>query len=333
MPRRSVKELGHQEAVDQIFLVSQKQLRPNRNGNLYLQMELSDRTGSISARMWNATDADYRNFDDGDFVRVEGTTQLYQGALQLIAANICKARYEEVDPADFMPLTPTEIDRLAIRLGELLRSMSNPQLVTLAECFLMDDGFMQRFTKSPAGIKNHHAYIGGLLEHVVNLMEVVHRVVEFYPSIDPDILLMGAFLHDMGKINELNFDRGFSYSDEGQLIGHVVMAVSMLEAKVAEAEKLSGEPLSEETVLRLKHIIVSHHGEYEYGAPKLPMTLEAVALHHLDNLDAKIHNFHQQMRDDPNVESAWTHYNQGLGRKLYKGQNYSPDPRTMANAD
>ncbi len=333
MPRRCVSQLGHQEAVDQIFLASQKQLRPNRNGNLYLQVELSDRTGSISARMWNASDSDYRNFDDGDFVRVEGTTQLFQGALQLIAANICKARYEEVDPADFMPLTPAEIDRLAVRLGELLRSMNKPQLVALAECFLMDDQFMKRFMRSPAGIKNHHAYVGGLLEHVVNLMEVVHRVVDLYPSIDPDVLLMGAFIHDMGKITELNYDRGFSYSDEGQLIGHIVMAVSMLEGKVAEAEKLSGESMSEELVLRLKHIIVSHHGEYAYGSPKLPMTLEAVALHHLDNLDAKIHSFNQQMRDDPNVESAWTHYNQGLGRKLFKGQNYTSDPRTLASAE
>jgi len=328
MPRRSVAQLGHQEAVDQVFLASQKQLRPNRNGNLYLQVELSDRTGSISARMWNATESDYRNFDDGDFVRVEGSTQLYQGGLQLIAANICKARFEEVDPSDFMPLTPAEIDQLAVRLGELLRSMSNPQLVTLAECFLMDDDFMQRFMRAPAGVKNHHAYVGGLLEHVLNLMEVVHRLADLYPAIDANLLLMGAFLHDMGKIHELNYDRGFSYSDEGQLIGHVVMAVSMLEGKVAEAEKLSGEPIALELVLRLKHMIISHHGEYAYGAPKLPMTLEAVALHHLDNLDAKIHSFHQQMRDDPNVESSWTHYNQGLGRKLFKGSGYAPDPQS-----
>ncbi|HEY1599054.1 MAG TPA: OB-fold nucleic acid binding domain-containing protein [Pirellulales bacterium] len=333
MPRRFVNQLGHQEAVDQIFLASQKQLRPNRNGNLYLQVELSDRTGSISARMWNASDSDYRNFDDGDFVRVEGTTQLYQGALQLIAANICKARYEEVEAADFMPLGPAEIDRLAIRVGELLRAMSNPQLVSLAECFLMDDEFMKRFMKSPAGVKNHHAYVGGLLEHVANLMEVVHRLTDLYPSIDPDMLLMGAFIHDMGKIYELNYERGFSYSDEGQMIGHVVMAIGMLEKKVAEAEKLSGEALCEETVLRLKHIIISHHGEYQYGSPKLPMTLEAVALHHLDNLDAKVHNFNQQMRDDPNVESPWTAYNQGLGRKLYKGNNYSSDPRPLASAE
>ena len=137
---------------------------------------------------------------------------------------------------------------------------------------------MAKFAMAPAGTKNHHAYHGGLLEHVVNLMEVVLRVSPCYPQIDRDLLLMGAFLHDLGKIDELSYDRGLSYSDEGQLIGHLVMAVAMLDQKVAEAEKLSGEPIPAETVLRLKHMIVSHHGEYAFGSPKLPMTLEAVAL-------------------------------------------------------
>jgi 3'-5' exoribonuclease len=131
---------------------------------------------------------------------------------------------------------------------------------------------------------------------------------------------MGAFVHDMGKIEELSYDKGFAYTDAGQLLGHLTIAISMLDAKVAEAERLAGEPLPTELVMRLKHMILSHHGAYEFGSPKLPMTLEAVALAQLDNLDAKIHNFQQQMRDDPNSESSWTLYNQQLGRKLYKGQ-------------
>jgi 3'-5' exoribonuclease len=332
MPRRYVNQFGHQEAVDQIFLASQKQLRPNRNGNLYLQVELSDRSGTISGRMWNAGDADYRGFDDGDFVRVEGTAQLYQGAMQLIVTQICKAHNDEIEYGDFMPVGPAELDRLAVRLGELLRGLGNPHLRTLAECFLMDEEFMGKFTRAPAGVKNHHAYVGGLLEHVVNLMEVVTRVAVCYPAIDPDLLLMGAFVHDMGKIDELSYDRGFAYTDEGQLIGHVVMAISLLEAKVREAEKLSGEAIPNELVLRLKHMIVSHHGQYEFGSPKLPMTLEAVALHHLDNLDAKVHSFEQQMREDPNVESPWTTYIANLGRKLYKGDPAGAEWRTTAAA-
>ena len=210
MARRFVSDLGQQENIDQIFLASQKQLRPNRNGNLYLQVELSDRTGGITARMWNADDADYRRFEDGDLVRVEGATQIYQGGLQLIATSICKARRDEVDLADFMCLTPADIDRLALRLAELLRSMQDLALRNLAECFLTDDDFMQRLARSPAGIKNHHAYPGGLLEHVVNLMEVADSVAGHYPILNRDLLLMGVFLHDIGKVEELSSDRGFA---------------------------------------------------------------------------------------------------------------------------
>src|SRR5262245_9655344 len=165
MPRRFVADLGHQENIDQIFLASQKQLRPNRNGNLYLQVDLADRTGSICARMWNAGEADYRSFEDGDLIHVEGATQVYQGGLQLIATSVCKARADEVDMADFMSLSPAEIDKLARRLAELLRSMTDEHLRNLAECFLADDEFMGCLAKSPAGVKNHHAYPGGLLEH------------------------------------------------------------------------------------------------------------------------------------------------------------------------
>ncbi len=319
MVRRFVQQLGHQESIDQVFLASQKQLRPNRNGNLYLQVELSDRSGSISARMWNASESDYRVFEDGDFVRVEGTTQLYQGALQLIASHICRARDDEIADEDFMLVSQAQLERLVLRLAELLRGIRDPHLRTIAECFLMDDEFMRKFTKAPAGVKHHHAYVGGLLQHVVNLMEVVTRVAPCYPDIQPELLLMGAFLHDMGKVDELSYDRGFAYTDEGQLIGHVVMAVGMLDAKIATAEKLSGETIPSELVLRLKHMLLSHHGEYEFGSPKLPMTLEAMALHQLDDMDAKLHAFCQLMKYDPNVECSWTTFNANLARKLFKG--------------
>jgi 3'-5' exoribonuclease len=168
-------------------------------------------------------------------------------------------------------------------------------------------------------VKNHHAYPGGLLEHVLNLMEVVERIVDRYPAVNADLLMLGAFLHDLGKVEELSSDKGLAYTDAGQLLGHTVLAISILDQKVAEAEQLSGESISGETVLRLKHMIVSHHGEYEYGAPKLPMTLEAIALHHLDNLDAKLHSFEQLIRDDANLDSSWTQFHPNLSRKLFKG--------------
>ena len=323
MQRRFIQQLGHQEAVEQVFLASQKQLRPNRNGNLYLQVELSDRSGTISARMWNATEADFRQFEDGDFVLVEGVAQVFQGAMQLIATHIHKARNEEIDEADFMPISPKEIEGLMTKLAEKLRGMSDPWLRNLAECFLLDEPLMRKFARAPAGVKNHHAYVGGLLQHVVQLVELCSLVSSCYPSLNADLLTMGAFLHDLGKIDELSYERGFAYTDEGQMIGHLVMGVSILEKKVAEAERLADETIPPETVLRLKHMIVSHHGQYEFGSPKLPMTLEAVALHLLDNLDAKLHNFDQLIRDDPNVGSTFTSYQASLGRKLYKG--HGPD--------
>jgi 3'-5' exoribonuclease len=324
MSRRYVSQLAHQEAVDQIFLASDKQLRPNRNGNLYLQLELSDRSGAIAARMWNASEQDYRNFENGDYVRVEGSTQLFQGTIQLIASSIRKASASEIDPDDFMTLGSKEVDQLVLRLSGFLRKLRDPHLLNLAECFLVDEEFMRKLSRAPAGVKNHHAYLGGLIEHIVSLMDLIQRIAPIYPSIHADVLLMGAFLHDIGKIDELTYERDLAYTDEGQLIGHVVMAVGILERKLKEVERLSGETMPEELVLRLKHMIVSHHGQYEYGSPKLPMTLEAVALHHLDNLDAKIHSFDQLMRDDPNVESGWTIFHHGLGRKLYKGEPAPP---------
>jgi len=325
MARRFVAELVDRDAVDEVYQVADKKLRPNRNGDLYLQLDLSDRTGAVSARLWNATEDLYRSFQEGDFVRIEGRAQVYQGEMQIIASRVSKVSPEKVDLTEFLPHTAQQLDRLTLRLRELLRSLNDVHLRNLAECFLIDDEFMSKFTRCPAGIKTHHAYLGGLLEHVVTLMELAARITPFYPQLNRDLLLMGVFLHDMGKIDELAYDTSFRYTDEGQLVGHLVMAVGILETKVREAEKLAGEPLPKDLVLRLKHMIVSHHGQYEYGSPKLPMTLEAVVLWQLDNLDAKLQSFHQQMLDDPNVDSLWTLYNPSLGRKLFKSVPASAD--------
>jgi len=320
MRRRFVNELHEQETVNQVFRAAEKQLRPNRNGNLYLQMELSDRSGRISARMWNAGESLYRSFENGDYVMVEGTTQLFQGAKQLIVSRLTKVEPSEVNEDDFTPVAAVDVDKLLVRMGEILRGVASPPLRSLAECFLMDEDFMRKLARAPAGVKLHHAYLGGLLEHVVSLMELVLRIAPCYPQLDRDLMLLGALLHDASKVDELSYDREFAYTDEGQLVGHVVMAVGLLESKIREAERLAGEPFPHETALRLKHLIVSHHGEYEFGSPKLPMTLEAIALYCLDNLDAKIAAFTQLMRDDPNVDSPWTSFNANLGRKLFKAQ-------------
>jgi 3'-5' exoribonuclease len=317
--RRFVNQLAERENIDQVFLVADKQLRANRNGNLYLQLRLMDKTGSLTGMLWNANDQIFNSVQTGNYLRVAGTTQLYNGQLQMIVTRVEPADPRQVDEQDFVTVSTEEIDRLARRLSELLRGIRNVHLRNLAEVFLADEQFMAKFTTAPAGIKNHHAYRGGLLAHVVSLMEACCAIAPLYPELDGELLLMGAFLHDAGKIDELTYDREFGYSDEGQLIGHVVMAVSMLEDKIAEADRLSGEPMPRGLLLRLKHLIVSHHGEYEFGSPKLPMTLEAIALHLLDNLDAKLYSASQIMKEDAGGDSAWTSFNQALGRKFFKG--------------
>ncbi|HUG66768.1 MAG TPA: HD domain-containing protein [Pirellulaceae bacterium] len=320
MSRRFVNQLTENEAVDEVFLASEKQLRTNRNGNLYLVVRLSDKSGSLSGMMWNATDRIADSFENGDYVRITGTTQLYNSMLQMIVTRVDPVSPEKVIDADFVTLSSADVDKLASELAAMLRGIKNYHLRNLAESCLIDETFMGKFTSAPAGIKNHHAYRGGLLEHVLSLMKLSSVVAPHYEGLDPDLLLMGAFLHDIGKIDELTYERDLSYSDEGQLIGHIVMAVSMLEAKIRKTEELAGEAFPAELALRLKHMIVSHHGEYAYGSPKLPMTLEAIALHFLDNLDSKIYTVKQLIDDDANTSSTWTPYQPALGRKFYKGE-------------
>lgn len=319
MERRFISQLGEQEQIDEVFLVADKQLRPNRAGNLYLQLRLTDKSGWVNAMLWNANAKLAESFHNGDYVRVQGTSQFYNGALQLILNRVTPVPDDSIDPSDFETLSHRDVDRLTSEVAEMLRGMNDPHLCNLAECFLCDDRLMDQFRRAPAGVKNHHAYQGGLLEHVSSLMRLAQSVAPHYPSVNPDLLLIGAFLHDIGKTIELTYERELGYSDEGQLIGHVVLAIPLIDDMLRKTEELSGEPFPSELALRIKHMVVSHHGEYEFGSPRLPMTPEAIALHFLDNMDAKIHCVTQLIQDDVNTDSHWTTYHAMLGRKLYKG--------------
>jgi 3'-5' exoribonuclease len=197
--------------------------------------------------------------------------------------------------------------------------LRNPYLRALAECFLIDDEFLRKFTLAPAGIKNHHAYQSGLLEHVVTLLEAGDRIAGLYPGIDRDLLLAGIFVHDIGKIDELSYERSYGYTDEGQLVGHLVMGVAILREKLQRVAELLDEPFPTELRLRLEHMIVSHHGSHEFGSAKLPMTPEAIALHYLDSLDAQVHLFTREIRDDPYRDARWPPFHANLNRRLFKG--------------
>ncbi len=319
MTRRYVRQMADGDAVEEVYLTTDKQLRANRNGNLYLQLELRDRTGAISARLWNAGEQLFRSFESGDFLLVKGKVQLFQGALQMILNGLERVPPEKVELADFLPHTEQDVSKLYERLRGFVMKLGNPHLRALAECFLMDGDFVRDFCRAPAGVRVHHAYLGGLLEHVVTLLDLADRVAPLYPELDRDLLLAGVFLHDLGKVRELSCDRAFAYTDEGQLVSHVVIGVEMLNEKVRRVPDLTGEPFPAELLLRLKHLIVSHHGTLEHGSPRVPMTPEAIALHHLDNLDAKVHIFLREIREDGNKSSSWTPFNQALQRRLFKG--------------
>jgi 3'-5' exoribonuclease len=317
--RRYIDQLRDGDALDDVYLVTDKQLRANRNGNLYVQMDLRDRTGGMSARMWNAGDNVFRSFDNGDFVHCDGKVQNFQGSLQIVLNHIEKVEHQKIDLHDFMPHTEHDIGKLLERLRTFLTRLTSPHLRALAECFLMDDAFMKAFSACPAGVKLHHAYVGGLLEHTVTMMDIADRLVPFYPGTDRDLVLMGAFLHDAGKTKELTYARSFGYSDEGQLVGHINIGVEMLTAQMPHVEELTGEPFPRELLIRLKHMILSHHGTLEYGSPKVPMTPEAMLLHAVDMMDTRMHMVLRDMKEDKNNQTAWTPFNHTLARRFYKG--------------
>jgi 3'-5' exoribonuclease len=318
--RKRITELVGGAQTDQVFLATRKQLRPNRNGQLYLQVELADRSGAITGRMWNASDEDFEAFDEGDFVRVEGTVQLYSGALQIIVTAINRVDPRSVDEGEFRVLSTADVERLAGELAHLLGGIRSASLRRLVEAVLADAELMAAFKRSPAGVKQHHAYAGGLLEHVVNLLHLADLVAPRYPAVDRDLLLVGVLLHDIGKTLELESERGFSYTDAGQLLGHVLLGLELVDEKIREVEERSGEAFDAETAVRVKHMIASHHGEYAFGAPKLPMTLEAIALHHLDQLDARMAATVQLMQNEAAIDGGWTQYHANLGRKFFKGR-------------
>lgn len=319
MPRCEVKSLADGQSVEEVYLLADKQLRANRVGDLYLLAQLRDKTGQISGLLWNVDEQEMARISAGDYVRIRGKVQLYQGNLQIILTHVEPVQRTAVEPADFIPAGSQDVQRLLARLREILSGIEDRHLRELMQQFLADEEVINGLTRAPAGVKLHHAFHGGLLEHIVNVLETAVRVLDLYPKVNPGLLLAGIFLHDLGKIRELAFEDTFAYTDEGQLIGHLVIGIEMLNEKLPQVEAATGEPFPQETLLRLKHMILSHHGSYEFGSPKLPMTPEAIALHHLDNLDAKVNEFMSVIESDPNPQSSWTPYSPTMQRKLFKG--------------
>src|SRR6056297_3536391 len=312
-------ELAEGQQIEQPFRAADKQLRVNRQGGKYILLRLADRSGVIAGMMWNADERIFDAFDRGDFIHCRGRTQIHNGALQIIVTEVELMDPAEVNAGDFERFDAAESDRLVARVGELFSTLRDVHLRRLGEAFLADRGLIDRLRSAAAAVSHHHAYPGGLLRHTVDLMELSLLVAPRYPKLDGERLLMGAFLHDLGKVEELAGDDEFAYTDRGQLVGHIVIGVQMLGEKIAILDADGETPFPNELRLHLEHFIVSHHGQIEYGSPKLPVTLEAVALHHLDNLDAKLAAYGSVIEGDVAADGNWTNYHPAIGRKLWKG--------------
>lgn len=315
MNRINIADLTDAQQLEQAFQAADKQLRVNRQGGKYILLRLSDRTGVIAGMLWNADERMFESFDRGDYVFCRGRTQLHNGALQIIVSQIERMDSSEIELADFERFDAVESDRLMVRLREIFDGLQNAHLRRLGDAYLADSSLMAKLKMAAAAVSNHHAYPGGLLRHTIDLMELSLLVGSRYPQVDTELVTFGAFLHDLGKIEELSSGGEVSYTDRGQMLGHIVIGVQMLGTKI---DSLGGEPFPEELRLHLEHMVVSHHGQLEFGSPKLPVTLEAVALHHLDNLDAKLSSYSTVIESDIAADGNWTNYNPSIGRKLWK---------------
>ncbi len=285
--RRFVKDLGPSERFGGSFAIGNAQRGVTRNGDPYLKCLLGDKTGTLPARKWSITDELFRRLPTEGFVYCEGQTQPYQGELQLILDTIEPMEPSTAELRDLLPSTSRNVDEMFAEVKGLLESMKHPAMLALARTYMADEMLMDQFKLAPAAKMMHHAYLGGLLEHTLTLMKVANVVLPLYPKLNRDIVLMGLFLHDLGKTRELIYDRTFAYSDRGELIGHIVEGAIMLHDKAAQTMSAEGVRFPPHTIMVLQHIILSHHGIPEYGAAKVPATPEAVFVSMVDDLDAK----------------------------------------------
>jgi len=314
-----VKDLTADQSITTFFLVHEKEIRNTTGGKPYLRMELGDRSGTVEARMWEQFEIAAKSIGRDDFVKVQARVEIYRNRPQLSLQQFRLARPEEIDLADYLPHTPHNVEELYQQLLRYVDGMENPWLKQLVARILNEPAIASRYKRAPAAKVMHHAYLGGLLEHVVGLCGLAKLVAAHYPELDLDLLLTAAMLHDVGKLDELCYERSVAYTTEGQLLGHIVMELETV-AKAMDA--IGGFPAKLKTVVQ--HILISHHGQYEFGSPKLPMIREALVFHYLDDMDSKM----AAVRAALGIESGeeyWSVYSGALGRKLLRLDEYLKD--------
>src|SRR6202162_2904842 len=316
------------KVITSTFVVVAKQIKPKKTGEPYLALTLGDRSGQLEAKMWDNVEEVLEAFEQDDFLKIKGLINKYKNRFQLTVHKLRKLGESEIDFADYLPKTTKNVDELWQTLGTFISSFQNPHLKSLVQSFMADPEIAAAYRNAPAAKTLHHAYIGGLLDHVVSLFRSCDLMCSNYPQINRDLLLTGAFLHDIGKIHELTYNRSFSYTTKGQLLGHMIIELEMLQAKLVQ---VPGFP--EELKTLLEHLIISHHGQYDFGSPKLPMFPEALMLHYLDDLDSKMEAMRAQFERGGESESPWTSYNASLGRPLLNSAKFIAPKATSAPED
>lgn len=321
-----IATLADRTFVEGVYSIVNPQLAQTRTNKPYLKCMIRDASGEISARAWSFEEAQFDAIMNSGFVFVRGSTQAYQGQIQLILEVVEPREVTGEEMLALLPSTRKDIGMMFGRVGDLLRSMAHPAMRALAEQYLCDERLMEDFRRAPAAMTVHHAWIGGLLEHTHQLMELADAMLPLYPGLNRDLVLFSLFAHDIGKTVELDWERGFSYTTEGQLVGHVVRGAIWLQVKAAAAarattERPAGEKLPGETLRVLQHIMVSHHGQLEFGAAKLPATPEAMFVAMLDNLDAKTQATLTAAKREFAGGGDWTDKVWALDSKIYR-----PDP-------
>jgi len=318
MAHKFINQIEPGQTIDDIYIAKDPILRSTTRGDLYIAMFLSDRTGQLNGRMWQATETIYMSLPKPGFVHINGRSELYQNNLQIIINNVAVVDPGKVDIDDFLPRTKKDTKQMFEEVKETVGRIENSQLKALVGEFLADTGLMEKFCNAPAAMKMHHDYIGGLLEHTHNMLRVAVAILPLYPDVQPDLVLAGIFLHDIGKTEELAYDMAFSYTDSGQLIGHISKSLLMINQK-ADSLRSGGTQIDQAVLDALGHIILSHHGSYEFGSPKLPATAEAFMVCYIDDLDAKINQVTSAI-DNEVGDTNWTAWQNSLQTRLYRKQ-------------
>ena len=306
-----VVDLQPDQAVTTFLLVQSKEIRFKRSGEPYLSLRLSDRSGRLDAKMWDGVAEVASSFERDDVIKVQGIVQLYRDRLQMTVHRLRPAQEAEIEISDYLPRTLRNIDEMFQLVRQTMERMQNPHLRQLLEAFLNDEDIAAKFRMAPAAKTLHHAFVGGLLEHVVSLLNLARLTSENYEFIDLELLQTGVILHDMGKIEELSYKRAFGYTNEGQLLGHITIMLRMVDQKCRQIPDFPAK-----WKMLVEHMILSHHGKYEFGSPKLPMFPEAVMLSYLDDLDSKLESMRASLAEDSHGGDEWTSYNPSLDRML-----------------